>query len=161
MDAILRNLSDPAWWFSAFLVAIIASVIAGFLKDRVERLISSVSNRFRQWRANELEARTKVVEALVENPTYLSFALHRATLRLVLWVLATLLFVSTPILLYLSPPSDNKLMWLGLKDLVRNVFMPLMGAASATVGYRSSVSISLVFEAMRRFRAKHGFPKLP
>jgi hypothetical protein len=92
MELITKNLSDPSWWFSAFFVAIIASIVAGFLKDRIERFISNISNSFRRRWATTLELRTKTIEALVENPTYLSFALHRATLGIVLWVMATLLF---------------------------------------------------------------------
>jgi hypothetical protein len=161
MEAIAKNLSDPSWWFSALFVAIIASVIAGFLKDRVERMFSRVSDSFRRRRANELEVRNKTLEALVENPTYLSFALHRVTLRLVLWVMATLLFLSTPILLYVTPPSDETLIWLGQKEFARKALMPLMGVVSAVIGFRAATSISIVFEALKRFRAKYGLPKLP
>ncbi len=161
MDAITKNLFDPSWWFSAFFVAIIASVAAGFLKDRIERFISKVSDSFRRRRATALELRTKTIEALVENPTYLSFALHRATLRLVLWVMATLLFVSTPILLYVTPQSDDTLMWLGQKELARNVLMPLLGVASAFIGFRTATTLSIVVEALQQFRKKNGLPKLP
>jgi hypothetical protein len=161
MDAIAKNLSDPSWWFSAFFVAIVASVVAGFLKDRVERYISNASDSFRRRRATASEMRAKTIEALAENPTYLSFALHRATLRVVLWVMATLLFVSTPILLYVTPQSDETLIWLGQKEFARTVLMPLLGVASAYVGFRTATTLSVVFEALRQFRTKNDLPKLP
>ena len=161
MDAIAKNLSDPSWWFSAFFVAIVASVAAGFLKDRIERLFSKVSDTFRRRRAAALELRTKTIEALVENPTYLSLVLHRATLRLVLWVMATLLFVSTSILLNVTPQSDETLIWLGQKEFAKYALMPLLGFASVLVGYRAATTLSIVFEALRQFRTKHGLPKLP
>ena len=161
MDAIANNLSDPSWWFSAFFVAIIASVVAGFLKDRIERLISKVSDSFRRRRAAALEQRTKTIEVLVDNPTYLSFALHRANLRLVLCAMTTLLFVSTPILLYVTPRSDETLIWLGQKDFARHVLMPMLGLVSVLAGFRAATTLSIVLEALRRFRTKHGLPKLP
>lgn len=37
MEAIYKYLKDPGWWFSAFLVAILASIIAGFTKDYLEK----------------------------------------------------------------------------------------------------------------------------
>jgi len=161
MDAIIKNLSDPSWWFSAFFIAIIASVVAGFLKDRIERLISNVSDNFRRKQAAALELRVKTIEALVENPTYLSFALHRATLQLVLWVMTTLLFMSMPIFLYVTPQTHDTLIWLGQKEFAKSVLMPLLGATSTLVGFRAATTLSIVFEALGRFQTKHGLPKLP
>lgn len=161
MSTIVSNLSDPAWWFTAFFIAIVASVLAGFLKDRLERSISRTSDGFRQKRAASIEERSKTVQSLVENPVYLSFALHRLTLIFVLWSLTTFMFALLPVSLYATPPSEDVFMWLGCKDLFRTVMMPILGVASTFMGYRASTSMSLIFEAVRTYRKKHGLPKLP
>lgn len=36
MDAITKSLNDPSWWFSTVIIAIAASVMAGFAKDWLE-----------------------------------------------------------------------------------------------------------------------------
>jgi hypothetical protein len=161
MEAIIKNLSDPSWWFSAFIVAIFASIIAGFLKDRIERMLSKFSDSFRRWRATKLELRTKTLEALVENPVYLSFVLHHLNFGIVLWVLATLLFLATPILHSMETSSDTALIFLDQNDLPRIVFMLLMGVLSVVIAYRVAIRASIVFEAIRLYRKKHGLPKLP
>jgi hypothetical protein len=161
MDIIIKNLSDPSWWFTAFFVAIVASVIAGFLKDRTERFLGGASARYQQWRASEIEARAQILKALVAEPNYLSIAFHRATIGLLLWVVSMLLFLSTPILLAVTPAQDDTLMWLGQRDMVRKILMPVMGLFSVVVGFRGTSRLSVAFEALKLFRVKHGLPKLP
>ena len=45
MDKILEHIQDPSWWFSAFFVAILASILAAFVKDWVAVFISHFSKR--------------------------------------------------------------------------------------------------------------------
>jgi hypothetical protein len=40
MDQVLKDLAEPRWCFSAFVVAILASLLAGFLKDALSRLLA-------------------------------------------------------------------------------------------------------------------------
>jgi hypothetical protein len=71
MNAILSNLRDPSWWFTAIFVTIIAGVASGFLKEKIEKLISSLSSRYKSWTSARAEARENVVRVLAENAPFL------------------------------------------------------------------------------------------
>lgn len=49
LNRISENVSDPSWWFTAFLVAIVASIFAAYLKELLGRVVSLLSSRFRYW----------------------------------------------------------------------------------------------------------------
>ena len=47
MKEIYDNLQKPEWWFTALFVGVIASLIAGFLKDWIPTITRSISSRMR------------------------------------------------------------------------------------------------------------------
>jgi MFS family permease len=60
MEKIFEYLSDPGWWFTAFFVAILSSVVAGLLLKPLESLLSSLSNKYKK----RQERRQKRIEIL-------------------------------------------------------------------------------------------------
>lgn len=161
LDAIVANIKDPSWWFSAFFIAIVASVFAGFLKDKIERYLSSISAHIKNHRAKSISARKEIIESLVEHPVFLNLAFHRAVLRMILYVLIMLLFISTPLLLQTTPSAHDTFFWFGQRELALNFLTPLIGLLSVVVGYRATASLSIAFDSFKAYREKHGLPKLP
>lgn len=117
MTPILNNISDPSWWFTAFFVAIVSSVIAGFLKDKVERFLSRISESYRKRRSAAAKLRADTLEALVSNPYYLSFSMHRATMRLISWSVLTVMFLLMPITVAVVPEKYDALLWFNEKHI--------------------------------------------
>jgi len=164
MKSIAVELTDPGWWFSALFVAIIASVLAGFLKDRIEKILATASSEYRFWRVNVFRARKEAIDALVENPQYMSIALHRVCICLCLWLFVTMVYLSAPALIYLVP-DDVMNAPFSIPIISRNVMYeftsPAFGIGSVFIGYKFSNSLSVVFDAVAAFRVKHSLPKLP
>jgi hypothetical protein len=54
MDQIIASLKSPGWWFTACFVGILASVLAGYLKDGFQLFLSRFSRRMRKRRWKRL-----------------------------------------------------------------------------------------------------------
>jgi hypothetical protein len=160
MDAITSHLRDPGWWFSAFFVAIIASVIAGFLKDRIERLLPNLSSRFSVWRAARATARAALIELLSDNHSLLTIAYFRAVVGLVLYVMTLLLFFMTPIFDELLSNSGTVL-GIDRKFILSNILFPFVGVLAIVQGFRAAARLSLVGKAWREFSRKNNVPRMP
>ena len=63
MDNIYKYFRDPGWWFSAFVVAILASIIAGFAKDYVEKRFGFFLARSRTRRSELQNKRARLIAA--------------------------------------------------------------------------------------------------
>ncbi|MEL6333386.1 MAG: hypothetical protein AAFQ76_12430, partial [Cyanobacteria bacterium J06626_26] len=77
MDKILELLKDPSWWFSALFIAIMASVIAAFLKDWISSIISIFSSSYRDWSNKKAIEQNKYIQALAGNSTLLIISYFR------------------------------------------------------------------------------------
>lgn len=160
MDAISNYLKDPGWWFSAFFIAILASVIAGFLKDRIERLLPNWSARFSSWRAQKASERAALIVLISENQFLLTIAYIRAVIGLVLYVLTLLLFLMVPLLDELRPYRDAVL-GIDRKFIFSNILIPFLGGLAVVQGFRAAVRISLVGKAWTAYRVKNNVPRWP
>lgn len=74
MENILKFLHDPAWWFSAFFIAIVASIIAAFAKDFINRSIAKVSNRYRVRKTRKDEERRERIQLTASDPALVIMA---------------------------------------------------------------------------------------
>lgn len=156
MDVIINNLSDPSWWFSACVVAIITSIIGGFIKDFLEKII----NKFRKIRSEKSEARALTIKILAENPTYLSLVLKRLILLFMLWIISTLFFLVFPILAHTIPQNDSSSFLPYKNETIQTVIILILGALSSIIGFIVTSKSSLVLEAVREFRIKNNLPKI-
>ncbi|MEL6128821.1 MAG: hypothetical protein AAFP00_03440 [Bacteroidota bacterium] len=95
MDKILELLKDPSWWFSALFIAIMASVIAAFLKDWISSIISIFSSSYRDWSNKKAIEQNKYIQELAGNSTLLIISYFRVMVGIILFTscfLAYLLF---------------------------------------------------------------------
>lgn len=160
MEAIIKYMQDPGWWFSAFFVAILASVIAGFLKDRIEKWLSKLFSGLKAWRAEREAQRGQIIEALLKDQTYFMIALVRAVFALILFALATIIYLSGPVLLATAPESSAPVAHIDRAFVVWKVLTPLLGLFNILVGYSASRRISIIGHAIREYRKRNNLPKL-
>ena len=160
MDAIVNNLKDPGWWFSAFFIAILASIIAGFLKDRIEKWLSDTFSSLRSWRERKEAERSQVIEALLADPMYFQIALFRAVVALTVFALSSIMYFSAPVLLATAPEQSSHLLDIDRKFLIWEVFVPILGLFNVMVSYRAMRRLSQIFHAIREYRNRNGLPKL-
>ena len=76
MAKIIEYLRDPAWWFTAVFIAILASIAGGFLKDTILRGMSVLSESFKMRKEKRDVEFAHEVDRIVSNPTLL--LLHTA-----------------------------------------------------------------------------------
>lgn len=158
MDAILSNLSDPSWWFTAIFVTIIAGVTSGFLKEKIEDLISSLSSRYKSCAAARAEARENVVRVLAENPQFLALAYANVVAGLLIHVMAVIMYLVTTWFFDAAP--HDAVAGDARRFMIWRILMPVLGAAAAYVGFRATARLSLVVRALKLYRERNGFPKL-
>ena len=149
MNAIINNVKDPSWWFSAVFVAIIASIFAGFLKERLEKWLGITFSIWKNKRLQNEEARARIIEALLADPLYLQIALYRALKAVILFGVMTTIYVGAAFLSTSTSPFGWKLMIL------------FVGGLNVVITYRTSKLISIVGDTIRTYRKRNNLPKLP
>jgi len=159
MNNILTNLHDPSWWFTAIFITIIAGVASGFLKEKIEKLISSLSSRYKSWASATAEARENVVRVLADNPQFLALAYIGVVAGLLIHVLAVIMYLVATLFLDAAPHAAVS--GDAHRFIIWKVLMPILGAAAAYVGFRATARLALVVRALKLYREKNGFPKMP
>lgn len=155
MNGVIQNLKDPSWWFTALFMGILASVLAGFLKDHIERWLSSLSVNFRSARAKKAGEREQLIESLASDAQFLTLAYLEAIEGLLLFVTITLLFFALPGFIEFMPLSPIT----GFP--IPRILVPVTGIMSIFAAFFAASRIALVRQAYRLYRTKKGFPKLP
>jgi hypothetical protein len=159
MEPIISNLRDPSWWFTAIFVTIIAGVASGFLKEKIENLISFLSSRYKSSASARAEARGNVVRMLAENPQFLTLAYVNVAVGLLMHVLAVIMYLVTA--WFLEAPPHDALSGDAGRFILWKILMPLLGAAATYVGFRATARLYLVIRALKLYREKNGFPSEP
>ena len=166
MRQILEYLSDPSWWFTAFFIAIISSVIAGFAKDYLETLGSKLSTTAKLKQARRSENRERFISALENSESYLLLSMLRNIAMLILMSLSMILFFVSPmvsetisVICHVVERSCSRADFF-IGKLASFVSVYLFGTASVLIGYKTAVYTSVVSEGFHRFQRKHGFPIL-
>lgn len=164
MSSIVENLKDPSWWFSAFFIAIVASVIAGFAKDRLGLLAASFSSSIKLRQEKRLIAKQAQIEQLVENETLLILKSIQAGVATILSLLIFIMFLLSPMW---AEVMNN---WCGTASFDPSCKLnpqSLAIIASFTFGllsvystYKVSSVLAISSEAVRAYRRKHGAAKV-
>jgi hypothetical protein len=157
MKGILANLRDPAWWFSAFFVAIVASLLAGFVKDRIAKALEKYWSWYRGRRRARSAQRLLVIDELAAHPEYLALEVGRTTNLTLLWIGTVVLFLAGPSFLATVPTSERTVLEAGF---VRWGVV-VLGIVSVMMGFRLASRVALVADAYKRFREKAGFTRIP
>jgi hypothetical protein len=80
LNKIFENVRDPSWWFTAFIVAALASLFAAYIKDILGRFFSLTSSRARHvWQRRRFRVVNMAYET-VNDARLLSVAIYRFTL---------------------------------------------------------------------------------
>lgn len=163
MQQILIYVKDPGWWFSAFFVAIIASVIAGFAKDRVASIIGSLSESHRARQLANVERRRKMVAALAENEGFLILTMIRTSTLTLFSLLVFVIFLASPML---SMMFSN---WCQLVPVdptckVNDGYLSIIvsfvaGVATVVTAYLGSSHLTTTMLGYRGYLKRRGLPK--
>lgn len=164
MTQIAEYIKDPAWWFSAFFIAIIASVVAGFAKDYIQTWIGSLSTKARERQAKISEHREQVLAALEANEGFLILSLIRAVAMLVLMMTTIILFVLSPMWSEVfsawcqAVPADPTC---SIGGRFISLFASIgFGSTAAFVSFRAMTFIRIAMQGFRRYRQRRGLPVL-
>ncbi|MNJ53592.1 hypothetical protein D3C77_489890 [compost metagenome] len=163
MSGIVENLKDPSWWFSAFFIAIVASVIAGFAKDRLGVLAASLSSSMKLRQEKRLIAKKAQIEQLVENETLLILKSIKAGVGAIFSFQIFIMFLLSPMwtevmINWCSAASFDptcKLNPQSLAILASFVF----GLLCVYSVYKVSSVLAISSEAVRVYRRKHSAAK--
>ncbi len=68
MSELLEDVNRPSWWFSVVLAGLFVNLLAAYLKPYSDRLLGSVSDRWRRQLAAEEAAREKQVARWRDRP---------------------------------------------------------------------------------------------
>jgi hypothetical protein len=82
MGKIGELLSDPSWWFTAILAGTLVGVAGGLIKDRVDKVVSSWSVRWRQRRYQRLRDRAARLRRQAREPLIVTVCFMFAVLFL-------------------------------------------------------------------------------
>jgi len=160
MDQIFKDLADPRWWFTAFFVAIVASLLAGFLKDAVTRWLSSTSAWYRQRKAATLSRQEQKLELLVAQPTLLTLHTMLGSVTLLFFFFCFGMFLLLPVWTDLMNSSPSFSSWILLRTLPgsdREIWVStvklliiILGAMSLLTGFVAMSELSVSARAYRR-----------
>uniref|UniRef100_UPI004055DDF0 hypothetical protein n=1 Tax=Candidatus Electronema sp. TaxID=2698783 RepID=UPI004055DDF0 len=157
MNSIITNLSDPSWWFTAFFIAIVASVIAGFLKDKISELLGNAFSGLRRWREGSKAKRDEVVNVMISNQMYFTISLFVMVLKVVMLGISVTMYFTWPIMVVIMPQKFNMVFDL---DFLAILFL-ILGGVTIFVSYKTSATVSLVLDAIHEFRKRNNLPRLP
>jgi MFS family permease len=107
MQHILDNLKDPSWWFSAFFIAILASVLAAYLKDWLSALFSGMSRRYRRWRCGQLRKSARIIRNIERDDAYFVFFAMRQFTMALLWCFTAFAYM-------LSLQQEQRTLWISI-----------------------------------------------
>ncbi len=159
MNSIVENLKDPSWWFSAFFIAIIASVIAGFAKDRIGLLAATLSSSMKLRQEKKLIAKQTQIEQLIENETLLIIKYIQAGVATIFSVLIFIMFLLSPMWADVMNNWCNTASFDPSCKLNPKTFAILasfaFGLLSVYSTYRMSSVLAISSEAVRAYRRKH------
>jgi hypothetical protein len=166
MEQIVTYVKDPAWWFSAFFIAIIASVIAGFTKDRIERGLASLFVWARAYQKERAERRQAVIDALAHNETFLIISMIRGLAFTGIFFGAVLLFVLSPMWIELQKTVCETIVASvdptchGNPRVVALLAFVGFGVLAMVVGFTGGVVMNLTMKGYGAYRKAHDLPRI-
>jgi len=167
MDKILEQLKDPSWWFSAFFIAIVSSVVAAFLKDWASIIVAKFSSSYRKKKAERIARDQKFIKRLADNFEFLVIEYIKSSLTIVLFLFSVVLFFLVPILgMTLSIAStytESPLIKTSTETSLNLIIAMTVsfGSISAVAGYLSVSRLELVTKAYKEYRKQRNTQPLP
>jgi hypothetical protein len=149
MDRIIDNLKDPSWWFTAVLIAIVASLLAAYIKELAGIFLSHVSSRFRRrWRKRKIRSIRKAIWIARDSTTVILFVT-----RLITYILAFLLSTTLLVITAIGMVLDMPRMSLSMLLIVCLISMVTFGfSMSKEVIFFNRVAAASSYERKKRER---------
>ncbi len=95
-EAILKNFTDPNWWFTVVIVSLVIGVVSSFIKDGIYWFFAHFSKKVSFWKEKRDQKRDRRICILSENPYVL-------IIEFILFIWYTIMFsvlVSSALLIY-------------------------------------------------------------
>lgn len=159
MQKILEHLRDPSWWFTAVVVAVVASILAGIIKDFAERRF----NLFLAWTRESRERRRRRRKEVVAAWSRSEGTVALSVLKL---VFVTNVLVGVGVIWAIGrmvdrrphdPVAHSDMLGLGIWGMFS---LAIQVFIVAYVAYHTSVQALLTQEIVGEFCRKHGLPFL-
>jgi uncharacterized membrane protein YfcA len=148
MQKILDLMSDPTWWFSTVIVAVIAGVIGGLLTNRVDPLIAGLPAKIADYLARRRRARQRLVEEISGDTFEMTVFYIRS------WALA---IISISVMI-LSSVAGIQVSTLETKSVPRQVlyeaFRFVLGLMAIYFSFRGARNMSIFGEAAKLYRER-------
>jgi hypothetical protein len=161
MNKILAHLQDPSWWFSAFFIAIIASLVAAFVKDWTSNIIAGFSSAYRKRYAERVAKEEKIVKLLANSFDLLILGYVNCFMGMSLFLFCFMIYLLVPvagITLLREPTLNQKLSIISLNIntesglIFIDVITIIFGTLSVVIGYLSASKFSLIAKAYKEYR---------
>lgn len=164
MNHITASLKDPSWWFTAFFVGIIVSILAGFLKDWIASFASKYLHLFREKRKAKAVEREVLFEALASNETFLILSMVRLLGGVIIAFVLLGMYVSLPAFLEMKEILCNVA---STADPCKSphltaakIYIAVNGALAMFINYRSASKFLLVMKGLRLYRKRNNLPRV-
>jgi hypothetical protein len=157
MASILSSVKDPAWWFTAVIVAVFAGVVSGFAKDLLERRFSI----FIAWSSRQRQEARKRRNAAVQAWSSSEGLISIAVLQTIYWSLATIGCGILGALFMVFLSLKHRAPGLGIVSNftpVEVVALFFVFGGFFQLSARVMVLIGKTNEAMRKFRQRENLP---
>jgi len=155
MGNILSSLTDGSWWFSVVFAGVFVSILAGLLKDHVERWLLSLSAALDGRRKAHEQVRKQLIDTLLADSRYFELARFRATVACTVFAASSLLHFCAPLMLAMQPANFVQ------SSVVWGVIAPSLGTFSMVAAYCAARRVQLINAATTELRLRKGLPKLP
>jgi hypothetical protein len=97
MDKIVDNIKDPSWWFTAVLVAIIASLFAAYAKDYLGKSLSRISDSYRMRREKQKNTEELLAHNIASDPHLVTVIFCMSVIHFVIFLFLCTVFLLIPL----------------------------------------------------------------
>lgn len=131
MNAILKQLTNPEWWFSVVVMGLVVGIAGTYLKDGLTKVLSSLSIRMRKHFEERRKFNEKRATRMIETPQLLVIEYLRTTLNLassLILIFSSFILPAWHVLQELFPHVDPVTSILGLPQISSqiNQFLSLL-----------------------------------
>lgn len=108
MDAITKELSNPAWWFTAVLAAIAINILSSYVKGWTDRHLARWSERRRERSKAERDTWEKEQKTMAVSQSYWHWRAQtetRCRLRAIYFIVAATVFAAIAMALIIRHPE--------------------------------------------------------
>jgi hypothetical protein len=157
MGRILEYLKDPSWWFTALFVGMIASLLAGYLKDWIPLVASQYSVTARRRRRKRLVRMARQIIRIKRDPRLLLSHMARLIIDFIFILFGFLFLLLAPPLVFFyenHPEYDHfGLITQPFRFPIIIITLPIMGILmlSTLQFFRRIYVFNRVYYEIRRF----------